>query len=134
MASEDGITWTELSIRLVERSVAGLAVEAGASYWIYGPNIGGGGIGIEVDSTTILWISEDGTSWQPLDLGFMSPNARQHLSGASCRSRWRKDTRPCSSAAASSFESGSVHIAGNFIYVHVPESAAQDWIAIVEMP
>ena len=47
--------------------------------------IGGGGSGIEVDPTTILWISEDGTSWPPLDVGFMSP--------------------------------GSVHTAGNFIYV-----------------
>jgi len=71
LASEDGITWTELSKRPAE-NVHSLEIEAGDSFWVYGPQIGGGGSGIEIDSSTTIWISGDGFNWEPIDAGFAS--------------------------------------------------------------
>ena len=70
LASDDGISWTEIA-SLPGSEVHSLHVIAGDSFWVYGPQIGGGGSGIEITSqSTTLHISSDGIDWQPVDVGF----------------------------------------------------------------
>lgn len=67
LASSDGINWIEVA-QIPGDNVHTLHVNAGSSFWIYGPSIGGGGTSIEVGPDTTLGISRDGVTWQRVDI------------------------------------------------------------------
>jgi hypothetical protein len=69
LASNDGTNWTQIDTRAGE-DVHALRIVAGDSFWLYGPDIGGGGDDIEIDASTTLWISRDGRDWEPIDTPF----------------------------------------------------------------
>jgi len=120
LASNDGINWTEVT-RLAGSTayppvsggsdgVHNLNLVAGESFWVYGPQIGGGGGGIEYDASTTLWISTDGTNWQPIEVDFDPP-------------------------APTNRGRGFVRAAGDFIFVHyydgADETATIRWVGEV---
>jgi hypothetical protein len=69
LASNDGINWTQIDTRSAE-NVHALRITAGDSFWLYGPDIGGGGYDIETNANTTLWISRDSRNWEPIDIPF----------------------------------------------------------------
>jgi len=71
LSSNDGINWTEVA-QIAGQDVHALHVNAGSSFWIYGPSIGGGGTSIEFNSDTTLGISADGLVWHDIDLSQIS--------------------------------------------------------------
>jgi hypothetical protein len=86
LTSNDGINWTEVSTRAAStayppvtegnRGIHSLRLGAGESFWLYGPHIHSDRFGhteIQLDESTTLWISTDGTNWQPLDIEFEPP-------------------------------------------------------------
>ena len=81
-------------------------VNAGSSFWIYGPDIGGGGNDIEVIPETLLRYSTDGINWQDISmpqeaLGFTVP-------------------------------AGFVHIAGETIFIFANNNPSQNWIGTIQ--
>jgi hypothetical protein len=70
LASNDGTNWTHIDTRAGE-DVHALRITAGDSFWLYGPDIGGGGNGMETDANTTLWISRDGREWEPIGTPFV---------------------------------------------------------------
>lgn len=86
LTSNDGLVWTEVSTRAAStayppvaegsRGIHSLRLEAGESFFLYGPHIYSDRFehtNIQLDDSTILWISTDGTNWQPLDIPFEPP-------------------------------------------------------------
>ena len=91
LTSKDGINWTEVSVRAAStayppvaddnRGIHSLRLEAGESFFLYGPHIYSDRFGhtqIQLDESTILWISRDGISWQPLDIPFEPPAGSEY--------------------------------------------------------
>ena len=72
LASTDGINWIELDTRTAQ-NVHALQINAGDSFWVYGGH-GGGGDDVSPESATI-WISRDGSSWEPVDTSFAPPSS-----------------------------------------------------------
>jgi hypothetical protein len=64
-SSNDGINWTEVG-PISGHDVHTLHVIAGSSFWMYGPNLHGGGNDIEVVPGTTLGISVDGQHWHEI--------------------------------------------------------------------
>jgi hypothetical protein len=69
LASNDGINWIEIGTPAAQ-DVHALQIRAGDSFWVYGPDVGGGGNQLEPDPTSPLWISRDGRTWEPIDILF----------------------------------------------------------------
>lgn len=78
LESSDGLTWVEIDRRPGE-DVHSLKIVAGDSFWMYGPDIGGGGGNIETDPSRRLWISSDGRDWDPVDISFAAPGFSEVL-------------------------------------------------------
>lgn len=66
LASRDGLVWTEIDVVEAEQ-VFGMQIDAGDSFWIYGP-IGGGGSDLGAFRGGYIRISVDGQTWEELDL------------------------------------------------------------------
>jgi len=110
LSSNDGITWTDTG-QISGHDVHSLHVNAGLSFWIYGPQIGGGGNDIEVVPGTTLWLSTDGQNWQRLDIPQGIDERFQHG------------------------PTGFVHVAGETIFIFYnseDELADQYWVGTVE--
>jgi len=107
LSSKDGTDWTEIG-QVIGEDVHTLRVNAGSSFWIYGPDIGGGGNDIEVLPDTTLGYSTDGINWQDISmpqvaLGF----------------------------AAIDPVTGFVHIAGETIFISINNNPSQNWIGTI---
>lgn len=86
LTSKDGLDWTEVSTRAASTAyppvadgnggIHSLRLEAGESFLLYGPHIYSDTFEhteIQLDNSTTLWISTDGTNWLPLDIPFEPP-------------------------------------------------------------
>jgi hypothetical protein len=107
LSSDDGINWTEIG-EISGHNVSSLHLNAGSSFWVYGPP-DRGGPSIVVGPGTTLGISVDGQHWQE----FIVPAAI---------------LKPFPNSG------GSVHVAGNKIFVLqvTDDGVIQSWVATVE--
>jgi len=108
LSSKDGTNWTEIG-QVVGKEVHTLRVNAGSSFWIYGPDIGGGGNDIEVLPDTTLGYSTDGINWQDISMP-------QEALGFS----------------AVDPVTGFVHIAGETIFIFANNNPSQNWIGTIQ--
>jgi len=128
LASNDGINWTEVSSLAASTAyplvsggsdgVHALSLIAGESFWVYGPQISGGDFGIDYDASTTLWISTDGTNWQPLDVEINPPPLAAGGPRFTNRDRF------------------SVRAAGDFIFIYYPDVggiATIRWVGEVKL-
>lgn len=81
LESSNGLDWRQIDGRPGE-DVHALRIRAGDSFWLYGPDIGGGGNNIETDPSRLLWISSDGREWDPIDISFAAPGGAVVLGDA----------------------------------------------------
>ena len=107
LSSRDGIHWTEIGQKTGDE-VHTLRLDAGSSFWIYGPDIGGGGNDIEVLPDTLLGYSTDGINWQNISM----PQAALGFD-------------------ALDPVTGFVHIAGETIFISGNNNPAQ-WIGTIQ--
>ena len=108
LSSSDGIQWTEIT-QIRAEDVHSVHVKAGSSFWIYGPGIYGEGGEIDVAPDSPIRYSTDGLIWHNLPL-------------------------PTADDSLESVAFGTVHIAGNTIFIARETNASpyQYWVATVE--